>query len=119
MIAHELAHNILGHGHKPAVSGAQSRSLLPVAGAGSAKTRENEESADRLAVTMAVAAGYDLSGAVPFLSGLLEGSGSDQLATATHPRQARRLALLRAAVAAAGNAARVSAVNLARGIVAR
>jgi hypothetical protein len=119
VIAHELAHNILDHGHKPAFPGAQSRSLLPVARSGSAKTRENEESADRLAVTMAVAAGYDLTGAVPFLSGLLEKSGSDQLAAATHPRQARRLALLRGAVVAAGNAASVSAINLAQGIVAR
>jgi len=55
--------------------------------------RETEEEADRLGVRLATAAGYDLRGAGPFLSGLMASIGPDQPVT-THPATARRLALL-------------------------
>jgi hypothetical protein len=96
VIGHELAHNLLGHGRKPSAGGAAGHpSLLPAGG--STESSESEEEADRLAVRLAAAADYDLGGAEAFMAGLLKSEG--EAAPATHPKKARRLALLRSAIA--------------------
>jgi hypothetical protein len=96
VIGHELAHNLLHHSR--AAAGAPTRlSVLPRQG--SAKMRENEEEADRLGISLASAADYDLAGVETFLGGLLEAEHGDPGA-GTHPDPERRLALLRAAIAA-------------------
>ena len=97
VIAHEIAHNLLHHGQRSAAGGAQLR--LRLTGSGSAEMRETEEEADRLGVRLARTASYDLSDAVSFLGALLAEAGVGETAT-THPAPARRLALLRAAIAA-------------------
>jgi hypothetical protein len=99
VIAHELAHNLLHHSRRLAAGGSVRR--LRLTGSGSAEMRETEEEADRLGVRLARAAAYDLSDAVAFLGALLRADGAAG-AAATHPAPARRLALLRAAIAAAG-----------------
>lgn len=99
VIGHELAHNLLRHGERPAASGSAGQPLR-LTGTGSAATRETEEEADRLAVRMARAAEYDLSGALSFLTALLEDDGEAR-GDGTHPAPARRLALLEAEIAAA------------------
>jgi hypothetical protein len=100
VIAHELAHNFLHHSRRLAAGGPALR-RLQLMGEGSAAMRETEEEADRLGVRLARAAAYDLSDAVPFLAALLEADGAGREA-GTHPAPARRLALLRAAIAATG-----------------
>ncbi|MEA3003266.1 MAG: hypothetical protein QOH81_2054 [Sphingomonadales bacterium] len=99
VIAHELAHNLLHHSRRLAAGGSVRR--LRLTGSGSVEMRETEEEADRLGVRLARAAAYDLSDAVSFLDALLQADGAGRAAT-THPAPARRLALLRAAIAAAG-----------------
>lgn len=102
VIAHELAHNILRHRQRLALAGVPDNRLLPVSAAGSAKIRATEEEADRFAVSMASAAGYDLSRAASFLNRLLEANGLSRRAAATHPGSVRRLSLLSAAIAKVG-----------------
>jgi Zn-dependent protease with chaperone function len=100
VIAHELAHNLLRHGRRSysPVNG-QGRLSLP-ADAAPRGAQESEEEADRLAVRLARAAGYDLTGAESFLTGLA-GAGTPVLQAGTHPPLERRLTLLRAEIAAA------------------
>ncbi|UZK69915.1 M48 family metallopeptidase [Sphingomonas sp. S1-29] len=102
VIAHEMAHNILRHRSQLGASAAQS-ALLPGAGSPAAMqaARETEEEADRFAVGIAGAAGYDLAQAAPFLERLLVKGGIAQAAADTHPAGERRIALLTAAVAEA------------------
>jgi predicted Zn-dependent protease len=98
VIGHEMSHNILHHRARLAADGVE-LGLLPVSAAGSAKMRETEEEADRLAVRIAGAAGYDLSQAVPFIGRLLAAVERNGRAATTHPASVRRLALLKVAVA--------------------
>lgn len=100
VIGHELAHNFLHHSQRLAASGSASRRLR-LTGTGSAEMRQTEEEADRLGVRLASAAAYDLSDSLSFLTALLEADGAGR-AAGTHPAPARRLALLRAEIAAAG-----------------
>jgi len=99
VIAHELAHNLLGHGHRLAAAGTQGK-VMGILGSGLAMMRETEEEADAMAVKMAITAAYDLTQAEAFMSRLLDGRDAASLA-ATHPTRDRRLALLRAEIAAA------------------
>lgn len=99
VIAHELAHNLLGHSHKLAAAGSQG-AVMGILGSGSAMMRETEEEADGMAVKMAITAAYDLTRAEAFMSRLLDGRDAASLAQ-THPTRDRRLALLRAEIAAA------------------
>ena len=101
VIAHGLAHNILRHRQRLALAGVPDNRLLPISAAGSARIRETEEEADRFAVGMARAAGYDLGRAASFLKRLLAANGLSGRAAATHPASDRRLALLSAAIAEA------------------
>jgi predicted Zn-dependent protease len=101
VIAHELAHNLLHHGQRLAAARkAEARLFLP-SGSGSATMRDTEEEADRYGVGIATAAGYDLSQAETFVTGLMNGISD---IAGTHPALDRRIALLKAAIAAAGTA---------------
>lgn len=98
VIAHELAHNLLHHSQRLAADGT-AVGRLRLTGSASAEMRETEEEADRLGVRLAQGAAYDLSDAVAYLGPLFEREGGGPSAP-THPAPARRLALLRAAIAA-------------------
>lgn len=110
IVAHELAHNLLHHRQR--LAGVSGNGMLPVSAAGSARIRATEEEADRFAVGMMRAAGYDLGEAPAFLQRLLEANGLAVRAAASHPAMARRLALLRAAIAGGGYSAGIA--NTAR-----
>jgi hypothetical protein len=101
VIGHELAHNLLHHGRRRA--GAQSAAPRRPSRTGLAASRKREEEADGLGVRLASRAGYDLGDAPSFLAGLLHSEAGDR--AQTHPETARRLALLRAEIAAAGSKA--------------
>ena len=99
VIAHELAHNLLHHGRRSAsLPHRQDKPFLP-SNVGARATYAIEEDADRLAVKLAGAAGYDLSGAESFLTDLTR-SGPPAPESRTHPALERRLALLRTEIAA-------------------
>lgn len=99
VIAHEMAHNILQHRRRLGATAA-GQGLLPVTSAGSAAMRDTEEEADRFAIGMMGAAGYELRQAAPFMARLLEANGPSTRRGATHPNSLRRLALLKAEIAA-------------------
>lgn len=105
VIAHEMAHNILRHRRRLGAMMA-ARGLLPGGAAGSAAMRRTEEEADRFAVGMMSAAGYDLRQAAPFMARLLHAEDPGTPMAATHPTAARRLALLAAAIVRTDVAAR-------------
>jgi predicted Zn-dependent protease len=111
VIGHELAHNFLHHSQWLAVGQRASRGLR-LTGTGSAEMRETEEAADRLGVRLASAAAYDLSDALSFVTALLDADGAG-LVAGTHPAPARRLALLRAEIAAADAKRSLSAALVA------
>jgi hypothetical protein len=101
VIAHEIAHNLLGHSHKLAgAGGGRPGEVMRLRGSGSAALRRTEEEADRLAVALASAASYDLARAGAFMARLLENPAAAAAAD-THPAADRRLKLLGAAIAAA------------------
>lgn len=97
VIAHELAHNLLGHSQRLAAVGTRG-AVMGITGSGSALMRETEEEADATAVKMATAADYDLTRAEAFMRRLLDGRDPASLAE-THPTRDRRLALLRIEIA--------------------
>lgn len=99
VLAHEMAHNLLHHRQRLALAGIQRSGLLPIPSAASAMVRETEEEADRLAVRLTAASGYDVSQAVSFLDRLLNSGNGVHRAAATHPDAPRRLMLLSAAIA--------------------
>ena len=99
VIGHEFAHNLLHHSERLAAAGSANR-RLSLTGTGSAGMRKTEEEADRLGVRLASGASYDLSNALPFVADLLGSDGAVARA-GTHPAPARRLALLKAEIAAA------------------
>jgi hypothetical protein len=96
VIGHEMAHNLLHHRRRLASKGVSVNGLLPLTNTGSAESRETEEEADRFAVGLATTAAYDQSGAETFIAGLM---GPRATNGGTHPDLARRLALLRGAIA--------------------
>lgn len=96
VIAHEMSHNLLHHRQRLAGEGVARNGLLPLTAGQSLAMRATEEEADRLAVQLAAAAGYDLSGGEAFIAGLM---GNAAVQGNTHPALPRRLALLRAAIA--------------------
>ncbi|WBH18047.1 M48 family metalloprotease [Sphingomonas radiodurans] len=98
VIGHEMSHNILHHRARLVADGVE-MGLLPVSPAGSAKMRETEEEADRLAARITSAAGYDLAQAAPLIRRLLAPVERHGPAAETHPPSVRRLAMLKVAVA--------------------
>lgn len=98
VLGHELAHNLLRHGERLAGRSDAVSGLLPADEGALQEWQDSEEEADRFAVGLAMAARYDLTGAVAFMEGLLDRSIVD---STTHPGADRRLALLRDAIAEA------------------
>jgi predicted Zn-dependent protease len=94
VIAHELAHNLLRHGRRSALGPDGRGTLFLPSGTATRGTQNAEEEADRLAVKLAKAAGYDLSGAAAFLTDVA-GAGPSSSEARTHPPLDRRLALLK------------------------
>ena len=88
-IAHEIAHNALGHadelkrlGIKPGRTG--------LFGSGNRRMREMEREADRLGTQMVAAAGFDYTIAPDFWERLARKSGFAALLARTHPTAANR-----------------------------
>jgi len=106
VVAHELAHNLLDHGPKLASGKRSGGRDMKFVGTGSAAMRKSEEEADRLAIGMLTAAGYDVTHAEALMGRLLDERTAVPVA-GTHPAAERRLALLRAEVARARAAAPV------------
>jgi predicted Zn-dependent protease len=98
VLAHEMAHNILGH---PArlralnVPRGPSRSL----GKSGRHVWQTEEEADRLAVKLLAAAGYDLGAVMPFWRRFYASYESKLQLFRTHPSLAARERIFRQAVA--------------------
>ena len=63
-MAHELAHNILGHPGE--LEGVVPKGILRNIGKNAARVHKTEEEADRLGIKLVWAAGYDVSAAIPF-----------------------------------------------------
>ncbi len=65
VMAHEIAHNLLGH---PARLEQEKvpHGFLRGFGKNAARVRATEEEADRLGIKLLVSSGYDLSAAIPF-----------------------------------------------------
>ncbi len=98
VLAHELAHNVLGH--RVRLDGANvSRGFLGNFGRNARLIRETEAEADRLSVYLLERAGYDPEAAVRFFSRFGR-SGLNFLGSATHPNWGRRVASMRAEIAA-------------------
>jgi predicted Zn-dependent protease len=98
ILAHELAHNILGH---RAVLDAQgvSRGLFGRIGKNAAKIRETEIAADRLSLTLMRDAGYRMAAAPEFWARFEKKHGSGIFADATHLNGRRRVDMLNAEIA--------------------
>lgn len=95
VLGHEMAHNLLRHHQRLESKDGGASGLLPSSEAATQNLHEIEEAADRFAVSLAMAAGYDLTGVAAFMDGLLDPGIVD---SATHPGPDRRLALLRDAI---------------------
>lgn len=95
VIGHEMAHNLLHHRRRLAADGVVVNGLLPLSTTSSRSVLVTEEEADRLAVALATAAGFDMSGAPDFIGTLM----SAGVPVTTHPDLVRRVTLLRAAIA--------------------
>lgn len=63
-MAHELAHNILGH--PGVIEDGVSKGIFKNIGKNAARVHKTEEEADRLGIKLVWAAGYDVSAAIPF-----------------------------------------------------
>jgi len=88
VLAHEMAHNLLGH------NGGR---RAPLALLGGGAPRDRELAADRLALTIVRNAGFDPVDARDLLAGLAE--RSEARASLSHPGVTRRIAAIEAALA--------------------
>lgn len=88
VIAHEMAHNVLGHARQLAGHSA----LLAQIGIGSGAYQQSEREADALAATLMAAAGYAPRAAVRLLARLKEKRGGSR--ALTHPDFDQRIAVL-------------------------
>jgi len=98
VLAHELAHNALRHRVRLDAANV-SRGFFGNFGRNARLIRETEEEADRLGVYLLERAGYDPEAAVRFFSRFGR-SGLNFLGSATHPNWGRRVASMRAEIAA-------------------
>ncbi len=98
-MAHELAHNILGHPGE--LEGVVPKGILRNIGKNAARVHKTEEEADRLGIKLLWAAGYDVSAAVPFWRRLY--AKYDPIPTPklfrTHPSLAARERLINQTIA--------------------
>ena len=91
VIAHEMAHNALGHRAELQARGAR-RDLFGSYGGKAGVVLATERSADRLAYFLMARAGYDLRVVEPFWTRLHQGPAAGSGAPTTHPDLALRLA---------------------------
>jgi Zn-dependent protease with chaperone function len=98
-MAHELAHNILGHSSE--LEGVVPKGILRNIGKNAARVHKTEEEADRLGIKLVWAAGYDVSAAIPFWRRLY--AKYDPIPTPklfrTHPSLAARERLINETIA--------------------
>jgi Zn-dependent protease with chaperone function len=98
VLAHEFAHNILGH--RVRLDEAQvARGLLRNFGGNARRIRDTEVEADRFSVYLLERAGYDPDAAVRFWSRFGR-RGLNFLGSPTHPNWRRRIALFETEIAA-------------------
>ena len=97
IIAHELAHNFLGHRAKLDSEGV-SRGIFAGLGKNGAKLRQTEYEADALGVWLVDGAGYDIDAAVPFWTRYGAQTGYGILSDGTHPRWKARIERVAAVV---------------------
>ena len=109
VMAHELAHNILGH--PAALDGTVPKGILRNFGKSAARVHRTEEEADRLGIRLAWAAGYDVSAAIPFWRRLY--AKYDPIPTPklfrTHPSLAGRERLINRTIAELGASSKLGA----------
>lgn len=98
VLAHEFAHNLLGHRARLDRAGV-SRGLFANFGRNARTIRETEIEADRMSVYLMERAGYDPVAAVRFWSRFGR-RGLNFLGSPTHPDWRRRIALLEAEIGA-------------------
>ena len=97
VIAHELAHNILGHRNQLDEAGV-SRGLFAGLGKNGAKLRQVEFDADRLSVWLVARAGYRTEALAPFWARLGKRAGL-LISDGTHPGFKERVRRIEAATA--------------------
>lgn len=97
VLAHEFAHNILGHRLRLDAAGVQ-RGFLGNFGRNARRIRETEVEADRLSVYLLERAGYDPEAAVRFWT-RFGPRGLNFLGSPTHPNWRRRIASFEAEIA--------------------
>lgn len=98
VLAHELAHNILGHKVRLEAQNVPN-GLLRGFGKNAAKVRATEEEADRLGIRLAWAAGYDVAAAIPFWRRFYARYDTTPQLFRTHPGLKARERLIGAAIA--------------------
>ncbi|CAN5362905.1 hypothetical protein BH09PSE3_BH09PSE3_14250 [soil metagenome] len=99
IIAHELAHNILGHRLRPSVDNV-SHGVFARFGKSGATLRKAEFDADRLGVWLLARAGYDVDAVVPFWTRLGQSSESAGVKSdGTHPDWTDRIDRVATAIA--------------------
>lgn len=108
IVAHELAHNILGHRARLDAQGV-SRGMLGQFGKNAARIRETEIEADRLSIRLLANAGYRPEAAAEFWRRFGPRHDAGIFSASTHLRWRKRAALLEEEVAALrGGAATLS-----------
>lgn len=90
VLAHEMAHNALGHRAQKEGQGIR-RGLFGSYGANAAKVREAEREADYLAYFLMARAGYDPAAAAGFWRRLYDGPAGGHSKVTTHPDLQTRL----------------------------
>ncbi|HZF94024.1 MAG TPA: M48 family metallopeptidase [Allosphingosinicella sp.] len=103
-LAHELAHNILGHPQQLREKGVPN-SFLRHLGRNARLVRATEVEADKLSVRLLHGAGYDLDSVLPFWRRLLGRLDSRLMVVSAHPGMAARERYLSAEIAAIRGAA--------------
>jgi hypothetical protein len=110
VLAHEFAHNVLGHRVRLDAAGVR-RGFLGNFGSNARRIRETEVEADRLSVYLMERAGYDPQAAVDFWSRFGR-RGLNFLGSPTHPNWRARIRLFEAEIARIRDARARGAVPL-------
>jgi beta-barrel assembly-enhancing protease len=98
VIAHEMAHNVLGHKQKLDADHV-SRGLFGGFGRNGARIRATENEADRVGLYLMARAGYDITVAPAFWSRYGRKTGAGLLSDRTHPGTRERVTLSQAVIA--------------------